>query len=116
MKFLLRAFKYYYPCCLASLLVFENPTVLNASWKLVRSWMDAEMQHIFHHVTRASLPDLVPFECLPLHMGGKVRLYSLFFRSRQSIFIVFVNALMLTNIIVYLMRSTDHSNKHAHYR
>uniref|UniRef100_A0A915ASJ5 Major sperm protein n=2 Tax=Parascaris univalens TaxID=6257 RepID=A0A915ASJ5_PARUN len=71
MKFLLRAFKYYYPCCLASLLVFENPNVLNASWKLVRSWMDSDTQRLLQHVTRTSVPNFVPPLFLPLHMGGE---------------------------------------------
>ncbi|VDK50920.1 unnamed protein product [Anisakis simplex] len=71
MKFFLRAFKYYYPCCLSSLLIFENPSVLNASWKLVRSWMDTEMQHLLQHVTRNSLPNYISCQYLPVHMGGE---------------------------------------------
>uniref|UniRef100_A0A0N5AB12 CRAL-TRIO domain-containing protein n=1 Tax=Syphacia muris TaxID=451379 RepID=A0A0N5AB12_9BILA len=71
-RFILHAFKYYYPCCLGLLLVYENPTILSASWRLVKSWMDTMMQPPLKHVTRESIGNYISSYYVPIEMGGKV--------------------------------------------
>ncbi len=73
-RFLLHCLKYYYPCMLAYLLVFEIPWILNAAWKLVRSWLDPVAQKKIIFVNQNSVQQYIPVEELPKHMGGNVSL------------------------------------------
>ncbi|KIH55762.1 hypothetical protein ANCDUO_14075, partial [Ancylostoma duodenale] len=93
-KFMLHALKYYYPSIVQDMLVFESPTMLNASWRLltgyfaiddgrddvaytetgvdnvVKSWLDPAHPQI-HQVTRQSISQFVDSKYLPVHMGGE---------------------------------------------
>ncbi|KIH59742.1 hypothetical protein ANCDUO_10016 [Ancylostoma duodenale] len=97
-KFMLHALKYYYPSIVQDMLVFESPTMLNASWrsllsaeqtavpansvklfgkpspkrleKVVKSWLDPAHPQI-HQVTRQSISQFVDSKYLPVHMGGE---------------------------------------------
>lgn len=70
-KFILRSCKYYYPSSLTSLLIFETPSLLKASWMLLRTWMSPEMQHLLQQVERSSLSGFIPSLYIPVHYGGK---------------------------------------------
>ncbi|KAM3723281.1 Motile sperm domain-containing protein [Dirofilaria immitis] len=70
-KFIIRSCKYYYPACLTSLLIFENPGLLKASWILLRTWMSPEMQRLLQHVKRSSLSTHVPLPYIPKRYGGQ---------------------------------------------
>ncbi|VDN01324.1 unnamed protein product [Thelazia callipaeda] len=73
-KFIIRSCKYYYPNSLKSVLIFENPTLLKASWLLIRTWMSPEMQPLLQHVKRLSLPSYLPISVIPKRYGGQVRI------------------------------------------
>uniref|UniRef100_A0A8R1Y1I3 Major sperm protein n=1 Tax=Onchocerca volvulus TaxID=6282 RepID=A0A8R1Y1I3_ONCVO len=70
-KFIIHSCKYYYPSCLTSLLIFENPGLLKASWILLRTWMPPEMQRLLQHVKRSSLSAYVPLPYIPIRYGGQ---------------------------------------------
>uniref|UniRef100_A0A1I7VTT2 Major sperm protein n=1 Tax=Loa loa TaxID=7209 RepID=A0A1I7VTT2_LOALO len=70
-KFIVRSCKYYYPSCLTSLLIFENPGLLKASWILLRTWMSPEMQRLLQYVRRSSLSAHVPLPYIPKRYGGQ---------------------------------------------
>ncbi|VIO91288.1 Uncharacterized protein BM_BM1766 [Brugia malayi] len=70
-KFIIRSCKYYYPSCLTSLLIFENPGLLKASWILLRTWMSPEMQRLLQYVKRSSLSAHVPLPYIPKRYGGQ---------------------------------------------
>ncbi|VDM10627.1 unnamed protein product [Wuchereria bancrofti] len=70
-KFIIRSCKYYYPNCLTSLLIFENPGLLKASWILLRTWMSPEMQRLLQYVKRSSLSAHVPLPYIPKRYGGQ---------------------------------------------
>ncbi|VBB28174.1 unnamed protein product [Acanthocheilonema viteae] len=70
-KFIIHSCKYYYPSCLTSLLVFESPGLLKASWILLRTWMSPEIQRLLQHVKRSSLSAHVPLPSIPKRYGGE---------------------------------------------
>uniref|UniRef100_A0A915PY22 Major sperm protein n=1 Tax=Setaria digitata TaxID=48799 RepID=A0A915PY22_9BILA len=70
-KFIIHSCKYYYPSCLTSLLIFENPGLLKASWILLRTWMSPEMQPLLQYVKRSSLPAYIPLPHIPIRYGGQ---------------------------------------------
>ncbi|EFO27924.2 hypothetical protein LOAG_00561 [Loa loa] len=72
-KFIVRSCKYYYPSCLTSLLIFENPGLLKASWILLRTWMSPEMQRLLQYVRRSSLSAHVPLPYIPKRYGGQIQ-------------------------------------------
>jgi hypothetical protein len=69
-KFLLNCMKLYYPGTLSYLLVYEIPWVLNAAWKIVKSWLDSSAQKMIIFVKKDSIKEYVDLENLPPHMGG----------------------------------------------
>ncbi|CAG9534580.1 unnamed protein product [Cercopithifilaria johnstoni] len=70
-KFIIHSCKYYYPSCLTSLLIFENPGFLKAPWILLRTWMSPEMQRLLQHVKGSSLSAYVPLPYIPKRYGGE---------------------------------------------
>ncbi|VDO87786.1 unnamed protein product [Heligmosomoides polygyrus] len=64
-KFILHALKYYYPNTVHDMIVFESPTMFNASWKVVRSWMDPAHPQL-HHVTKDGITHFIDSKYLPL--------------------------------------------------
>lgn len=71
-KFLLHCLKFYYPQMLAYLLVYEIPWILNAAWKLVRSWLDPVAQKKIIFVNQGSVQQYIGADELPTCMGGDV--------------------------------------------
>ncbi|PAV77352.1 hypothetical protein WR25_08424 [Diploscapter pachys] len=68
-KFILHALKYYYPNAVNDIVIFESPSILNASWKVIKSWADSG-HPLFNQVTRDSVHQFVEEQYLPTHMGG----------------------------------------------
>ncbi|CAJ0942176.1 unnamed protein product, partial [Mesorhabditis belari] len=68
-KFILHALKFYYPLCVQDIIIFDSPSILNASWKVIRSWLGAGHPQI-HQVARESVQQYIPYTNLPVHMGG----------------------------------------------
>lgn len=71
-KFLLHCLKFYYPETLAYLLVYEIPFILNAAWKLIKSWLDPAAQKMIIFVGKGSIGQHISASNLPRHMGGTV--------------------------------------------
>ncbi|WKX99694.1 hypothetical protein Q1695_014512 [Nippostrongylus brasiliensis] len=69
-KFILHALKYYYPSTVNDLIVYESPSMFNASWKVVKSWMDPAHPQL-HHVTKECITQFIDSKYLPTHMGGE---------------------------------------------
>lgn len=69
-KFIINLFKYYYPNCLAYILVFELPWILTAGWKIVKTWLSARAVDKIKFVTKSTIHDYIASEELPIVMGG----------------------------------------------
>ncbi|CAB3401435.1 unnamed protein product [Caenorhabditis bovis] len=73
MKFIIHSNRYYYPNAIESILVFDNPSILNASWKVIGSWLDSSSNirnDLLTFVTKASVSHYVPKTYLQQHHGG----------------------------------------------
>ncbi|CAI2348155.1 unnamed protein product [Caenorhabditis sp. 36 PRJEB53466] len=74
MKFIIHSSKYYYPNAIDAILIFENPSILNASWKVIGSWLEssaATQRHdLLTFVTKLSVTHYVPKSHLLEHQGG----------------------------------------------
>ncbi|CAJ0578557.1 unnamed protein product, partial [Mesorhabditis spiculigera] len=68
-KFILHALKFYYPLCVQDIIIFDSPSILNASWKVIRSWLGAGHPQI-HQVGREAVRQYIHTNSLPVHMGG----------------------------------------------
>ncbi|VDM51598.1 unnamed protein product [Angiostrongylus costaricensis] len=47
-----------------------SPSMLSASWKVVKSWLDPSHPQL-HHVTKETMSQFVDSRNVPLHMGGE---------------------------------------------
>ncbi|VDL83272.1 unnamed protein product [Nippostrongylus brasiliensis] len=82
-KFILHALKYYYPSTVNDLIVYESPSMFNASWKVVKSWMDPAHPQL-HHVTKECITQFIDSKYLPTHMGGEDDKYAQIHIARQN--------------------------------
>ncbi len=80
-KFLLHCLKFYYPKTLAYLLVYDIPFILNAAWKLIKSWLDPAAQKMIIFVGKTTIQQYIAVDNLPKHMGGNV---TIIYRHYQS--------------------------------
>lgn len=71
-RFILNCLKYYYPGVLAYLLVLEIPWVLNAAWRIVKSWLDSSAQKKIIFVDKKAIKEYIDPDNLPPHVGGNV--------------------------------------------
>ncbi|XP_023242969.1 motile sperm domain-containing protein 2-like [Centruroides sculpturatus] len=69
-KFLINTFTSYYPLCLSHVLVYELPWLLNAAWRLIRSWLPAEAAELIKLVDRETVSEYVDRLVLPADFGG----------------------------------------------
>ncbi len=72
-KFLVNCLKFYYPQMLAYLLVYDIPFILNAAWRLVKSWLDPVAQKMIVFVGKTTIQQYIDVDNLPKAMGGNVR-------------------------------------------
>ncbi|CAO4369169.1 unnamed protein product [Caenorhabditis nigoni] len=76
MKFIIHSSKYYYPNAIESILIFDNPAILNASWKVIGSWLESssaatnQRHDLLTFVTKLSVTHYVPKSHLLEHQGG----------------------------------------------
>ncbi|CAD6187971.1 unnamed protein product [Caenorhabditis auriculariae] len=68
MKFLIHTTRYYYPNSTDCILIFENPSILNASWKVINSWLEHNRELTF--VSKDSVSHYVGKDNLMLQHGG----------------------------------------------
>lgn len=69
-QYMINVFKDYYPWCLNYILVFDMPWVLNAAWKIIKSWMPASGVKKVKFLTKANLGDYVAEDQAFISWGG----------------------------------------------
>lgn len=69
-KYIILLFKSYYPEFLNYIIVFEMPWILNAAFKIIKSWLPAKAVQSMKTVNKATLKDVVPQECTLKAWGG----------------------------------------------
>ncbi|NP_001088926.1 motile sperm domain containing 2 S homeolog [Xenopus laevis] len=69
-RFVINSFKTYYPRYLSKMVVFEMPWILNAAFKIVKSWLGPEAINVLKFVNKNQVQDYISIEYLPPHMGG----------------------------------------------
>jgi len=77
-QYLIALFRDYYPYFVNYIIVFEMSWILNAAWKVVKSWMPGKSVNMVKFVSRSDLKDMVP-QCEQLvEWGGDVNYHFVF--------------------------------------
>ncbi|XP_016111997.1 motile sperm domain-containing protein 2 [Sinocyclocheilus grahami] len=69
-KYIINCFKVYYPKFLSKMIMYEMPWIMNAAWKIVKTWLGPEAISKLKFVTKSDIQTYVGPEHLPPHMGG----------------------------------------------
>ncbi|KAK2494331.1 hypothetical protein MC885_020151, partial [Smutsia gigantea] len=69
-RFIINCFKVYYPKYLSKMVIFDMPWIMNAAFKIVKSWLGAEAMSLLKFTSKNEVQDYVSVEYLPPHMGG----------------------------------------------
>ncbi|XP_064637399.1 motile sperm domain-containing protein 2-like [Lineus longissimus] len=69
-KFIITCFTTYYPNYLAYLLVYDMPWVLNAVWKIIKTWLSEESSKKVIFVKKGDIQEYIDKDQLLEHMGG----------------------------------------------
>ncbi|KAI0986159.1 hypothetical protein GJ496_006964 [Pomphorhynchus laevis] len=69
-KFMISCLKIYYPQMLDMILAYDMPWVMNAAWKLIKSWLGQDAINKVNFVDSVSISRFINKANLPLHMGG----------------------------------------------
>ncbi|XP_043086496.1 motile sperm domain-containing protein 2 [Puntigrus tetrazona] len=69
-KYIINCFKVYYPKFLSKMIMYEMPWIMNAAWKIVKTWLGPEAISKLKFVTKSDIQTYVDPEHLPPHMGG----------------------------------------------
>ncbi|XP_058468278.1 motile sperm domain-containing protein 2 [Solea solea] len=69
-KYVINCFKVYYPKFLSKMIIVDMPWIMNAAWKIVRSWLGPEAISKLKFASRSEVHTFIGPEYLPLHMGG----------------------------------------------
>uniref|UniRef100_A0A671PXV4 Motile sperm domain containing 2 n=1 Tax=Sinocyclocheilus anshuiensis TaxID=1608454 RepID=A0A671PXV4_9TELE len=69
-KYIINCFKVYYPKFLSKMIMYEMPWIMNAAWKIVKTWLGSEAISKLKFVTKSDIQTYVSPEHLPPHMGG----------------------------------------------
>ncbi|XP_059943862.1 motile sperm domain-containing protein 2 [Mesoplodon densirostris] len=69
-RFIINCFKVYYPKYLSKMVIFDMPWIMNAAFKIVKSWLGPEAVSLLKFTSKNDVQDYVSVEYLPLHMGG----------------------------------------------
>ena len=68
--FLISSMNKYYPKGLSYILVYELPWILNAVWKIARSWIPEEQRKLIKFANKEEIFDFIDKENLPDFLGG----------------------------------------------
>lgn len=77
-QYLISLFRDYYPFFLNYIIIFEMSWILNAAWKVVKSWMPGKSVDMVKFVGRSDLKDFVPISEQLSEWGGDIH-YSFVF-------------------------------------
>ncbi|KAM9347518.1 motile sperm domain-containing protein 2 [Symphorus nematophorus] len=69
-KYIINCFKIYYPKFLSKMIIVDMPWIMNAAWKIVKSWLGPEAISKLKFATRTEIQTFIGPEYLPAHMGG----------------------------------------------
>ncbi|KAM9801803.1 motile sperm domain-containing protein 2 isoform 1-T1 [Syngnathus typhle] len=69
-KYVVSCFKMYYPKLLSMMIIVEMPWIMNAAWKIVKTWLGPEAISKLKFASRSELQSYIDPEYLPPHMGG----------------------------------------------
>ncbi|KAK2850522.1 hypothetical protein Q7C36_009305 [Tachysurus vachellii] len=69
-KYVINCFKVYYPKSLSKMILYEMPWIMNAAWKIVRTWLGPEAISKLKFVSKSEVQTYIDAEHLPPHMGG----------------------------------------------
>ncbi|KAI1899331.1 hypothetical protein AGOR_G00060690 [Albula goreensis] len=69
-KYIINCFKVYYPKFLSKMIMYEMPWIMNAAWKIVKTWLGPEAISKLKFVSKSEVQNYIGPEYLPPHMGG----------------------------------------------
>ncbi|XP_074515232.1 motile sperm domain-containing protein 2 isoform X1 [Sebastes fasciatus] len=69
-KYVINCFKIYYPNFLSKMIIVDMPWIMNAAWKIVKSWLGPEAISRLKFASRSEIQGFINLEYLPAHMGG----------------------------------------------
>ncbi|KAF7663096.1 hypothetical protein LDENG_00218450 [Lucifuga dentata] len=69
-KYIINCFEVYYPRLLSKMIIYEIPWIMNAAWKVVKTWLSVDAINKLKFVSRNDIQTYIDPEHLPLHMGG----------------------------------------------
>nr|XP_060625981.1 motile sperm domain-containing protein 2 isoform X2 [Anolis sagrei ordinatus] len=69
-RYIIGCFKVYYPNYLTKIVIFELPWIMNAAFKLVKSWLGPEAVNLLKVTNKNDVQEYISAEYLPPHMGG----------------------------------------------
>ncbi|KAG9349343.1 hypothetical protein JZ751_027786 [Albula glossodonta] len=69
-KYIINCFKVYYPKFLSKMIMYEMPWIMNAAWKIVKTWLGPEAISKLKFVSKSEVQNYIGPEYLPSHMGG----------------------------------------------
>ncbi|XP_024143022.1 motile sperm domain-containing protein 2 [Oryzias melastigma] len=69
-KYVVNCFKVYYPKFLSKMVIVDMPWIMNAAWKIVKSWLGPEAISKLKFASKAEVLTYIDPEYLPPHMGG----------------------------------------------
>nr|KAF6492610.1 motile sperm domain containing 2 [Molossus molossus] len=69
-RFIINCFKVYYPKYLSKIVIFDMPWIMNAAFKIVKSWLGPEAVSLLKFTSKNEVQEYVSVEYLPPHMGG----------------------------------------------
>ncbi|CAF1118614.1 unnamed protein product [Adineta steineri] len=69
-KFIINSLMYHYPGLLSYMLIFKLPFILQAAWKLIKSWLPTETQNSVIFANEKTITNYIPADQLPKAMGG----------------------------------------------
>nr|XP_046260533.1 motile sperm domain-containing protein 2 [Scatophagus argus] len=69
-KYVISCFKVYYPKFLSKMIIVDMPWIMNAAWKIVKSWLGPEAISKLKFASKSEIHTFIDPEYLPSHMGG----------------------------------------------
>ncbi|XP_051566620.1 motile sperm domain-containing protein 2 isoform X1 [Myxocyprinus asiaticus] len=69
-KYIISCFKVYYPKFLSKMIMYDMPWIMNAAWKIVKTWLGPEAISKLKFVSKTDIQTYIDPEHLPPHMGG----------------------------------------------
>ncbi|XP_072300657.1 motile sperm domain-containing protein 2 isoform X2 [Eucyclogobius newberryi] len=69
-KYIINCFKIYYPKFLAKMILVDMPWIMNAAWKIVKSWLGPEAISKLRFASKSEIQNFINPEYLPPSLGG----------------------------------------------